>query len=88
MLKPHRKLLFYHVAITQIISNNLPTFLYSHSNFAKIFIRKVIARLTDHDGVITPLVRGAPRLGLALGPAPARAGPGWMISQARIFAKR
>jgi len=28
-----------------------------------------------HDDVITPLLRGAPRLGLALGPAPARAGP-------------
>jgi len=25
---------------------------------------------------MTPLFRGAPRLGLALGPAPARAGPG------------
>jgi len=32
--------------------------------------------LTDHDDVITQLDRGAPRLGLALGPAPARAGPG------------
>jgi len=32
--------------------------------------------LTEHDDVITPLVRGAPRLGFALGPAPARAGPG------------
>jgi len=31
--------------------------------------------LTDQDDVITPLVRGAPRLGLALGPAPARASP-------------
>jgi len=31
--------------------------------------------LTEHDDVITPLLRGAPRLGLALGPAPARAGP-------------
>jgi len=31
--------------------------------------------LTEHDDVITPLLRGAPRLDLALGPAPARAGP-------------
>jgi len=36
----------------------------------------VIVRLTDHDDVRTQLVRGAPRLGLALGSAPARAGPG------------
>jgi len=34
-----------------------------------------MARLADHDDVIAPLVRGAPRLGLALGPTPARAGP-------------
>ena len=31
--------------------------------------------MTDHDTVITPLPRGAPRLALALGPALARAGP-------------
>jgi len=31
--------------------------------------------LTGHDDVITPLLRGAPRLSVALGPAPARAGP-------------
>jgi len=31
--------------------------------------------LTEHDDVISPLLRGAPRLGLALGPALARAGP-------------
>jgi len=34
-----------------------------------------ITRLTEHDDVIKPLLRGAPRLGLALGPAPARADP-------------
>jgi len=34
-----------------------------------------MARLTEHDDVIKPLLRGAPRQGLALGPAPARAGP-------------
>jgi len=32
--------------------------------------------LTEHSDVITPLLRRAPRLGLALGPASARAGPG------------
>jgi len=32
--------------------------------------------LIEHDDVITPLLRGASLLGLALGPAPARAGPG------------
>jgi len=31
--------------------------------------------VTEHDDAITPLLRGAPHLGLALGPAPARAGP-------------
>jgi len=31
--------------------------------------------LTEHDDVIKSLLRGAPRLGLVLGPAPARAGP-------------
>jgi len=31
-----------------------------------------IARLTGHDDVIKLLLRGASRLGLALGPAPAR----------------
>jgi len=40
-----------------------------------IFIKKVITRLTEHVGVITLLLRGAPRLGLASGPALARAGP-------------
>jgi len=34
-----------------------------------------IARLTEHDDVIKPRLRGAPHLGLPLGPAPARAGP-------------
>jgi len=31
--------------------------------------------LTEHDDVIKTLLRRAPRLSLALGPAPARAGP-------------
>jgi len=34
-----------------------------------------VARLTEHDDVITPLLRGGPRLGLTLGPALARASP-------------
>jgi len=29
-----------------------------------------VTRLTEHDDVIKSLLRGAPRLGLALGPAP------------------
>ena len=33
-----------------------------------------VTRLTKHDDVIKPLLRRAPRLGLALGPAPARDG--------------
>jgi len=31
--------------------------------------------LTEHDAVVKSLLRGAPRPGLALGPASARAGP-------------
>jgi len=49
-----------------------------------IFIKNVVSRLTEHDDVITPLFRGAPRLGIALGPAPARAGPvdkHWCVKQ-------
>jgi len=38
-------------------------------------MKKVITQSTEHDDVITPLRREALRLGLALGPAPARAGP-------------
>jgi len=38
-----------------------------------------IARLTEHDDVIKPLLRGASRLGLALGPAPAKAGLASML---------
>jgi len=34
-----------------------------------------IAQLTEHEDVIKLLLRGAPHLGLALGPAPAMAGP-------------
>jgi len=40
-----------------------------------VFYHGHIAQLTEHDDVIKPLLRGAPRLGLALGPAPERAGP-------------
>jgi len=47
----------------------------------KISIKKVIGRLTEHSDVIKPLRRGAPRLGLALGPAPARAGPRHIITE-------
>jgi len=33
-----------------------------------------MTRLTEHDDVITPLLRWAPRLGFTLGPALAKAG--------------
>ena len=39
-----------------------------------ITIKKVIARLTEHDDIIKPLFRLAPRLGLALGLGLAKAG--------------
>jgi len=39
------------------------------------FLKKVVARLIEHVDVIKPLLTGAPRLSLALGPARARAGP-------------
>jgi len=39
--------------------------------------------LTEHDDVITPLLRGAPRLSLASGPAPARAGPGYATNKSK-----
>jgi len=35
----------------------------------------IVIRLTEHDDVIKSLLKGAPRLGLPLGPASARAGP-------------
>jgi len=42
--------------------------------------------LTEHKDVITPLLREAPRLGFALGPALARAGPGyWYLGRARFL---
>jgi len=37
--------------------------------------KKGVTRLTEHVDVIEPLLREAPPLGLALGPAPPRAGP-------------
>ena len=39
--------------------------------------------MKEHDNVITQLLRGAPRLGLAFGPVPARAGPG--VGYQRLF---
>jgi len=36
--------------------------------------------LTEHDDVITPLLSGAPRLGLAFSPTRARASPGSGVS--------
>ena len=45
----------------------------------------MVTRLTEHFDVIKPLYRGAPRLGLALGPVPARAGPAYMRSESNYF---
>jgi len=39
----------------------------------------IVTRLTEHDDVMKALLKGAPRLGLALGPA-ARAGPECRVS--------
>jgi len=48
-----------------------------NSRVSALYLRSttIITRLTEHDDVIQSLFRGAPRLGLALGPSPARAGP-------------
>jgi len=43
--------------------------------------------LTEHDGVKKALLTGAPRLGLALGPAPARAGPDYTTRQLKSSQK-
>jgi len=43
--------------------------------------------LTEHDDVIKSLLRGAPHLGLALGPASARAGPGYGTDGRNVLAK-
>jgi len=43
--------------------------------FIKTTIKTVIARLTEHNDVITPLLRWTPRLGFALGQALAKASP-------------
>ena len=66
----------YRVAHIQVNSNKMCNLFDIHIVILlNIFIQKVLTRLTEHDGVISPLLRGAPRLGLALGPALARAGP-------------
>jgi len=41
--------------------------------------QQVVARLTEHGNVITPLLRRAPRLSLALGTAPAKASPVYRV---------
>jgi len=56
-------------------ANDLSSFFIFVQLFWKIiFTKKLIARLTEHDDVMAPLLRRAPRLGLALGPAPANQG--------------
>ena len=44
----------------------------------------IVARLTERDDVTKSLLRGAPRLGLVLGPAPARAGPDDIIQTGTV----
>jgi len=61
-----------------IMDIQISLFWYSYRPLCyNIFIKKFVSRLTEHYDVITPLLRGAPRLGLALGPTHARAGPVW-----------
>jgi len=56
-------------------ANDLSSFFIFVQLFWKIiFTKKLIARLTEHDDVMAPLLRRAPHLGLALGPAPANQG--------------
>jgi len=48
-------------------------------------MKNFVPRLTEHDDVITPLLRGAPRLGLALGPALAKDVPGYKDQQIKTM---
>ena len=52
-----------------------------------MFLRSptILTRLTEHDDVIKSLLRGAPRQGLAFGPASARAGPDCNRNKTRFF---
>jgi len=70
-----KKLLYYHVGLHTDQLQFAVFFDIHIVILLKLFIKKVIVRLTEQDDVITPLLRGAPRLGLALGPALAKAGP-------------
>jgi len=63
------------------LSSELANFLSNVSKRAQlcctVYLRSatIVTRLTKHDDEIKSLLRGAPRLGLALGPTSARAGP-------------
>jgi len=52
-----------------VLNSRVSASLYSYS------LTTIVTPLTVHDGVIKSLLRGAPCLDLALGPASARAGP-------------
>jgi len=49
----------------------------SRVSISTLYLRSttIVTRLTEHGDVIKSLLRGTPRLGLALDPAPARTGP-------------
>ena len=47
----------------------------------------IVTRLTEHDEVIKSLLRGAPRLGLALGLGPARAGHDRRLQNSQVTDK-
>jgi len=53
-------------------------------HFAENLHQKAVAQWTEHDDFIKPLLRGAPRLGLALGPAPFQSSPEGVDVTARI----
>jgi len=71
----------------QINSNKFPSFFIFIQLFC--FIKKDSVRLTEHGDVITPLLGGAPRIGLALGPALVKAGPDhWCVSSLKTLVTR
>jgi len=50
------------------------------------FTSAIVTRLIEYNDVIQSLLRRAPRPGLTLGPAPARADPGCSIGTKRAYA--
>jgi len=58
-----------------LLSNVSKSAEFSWKSFISALYHGRITQLTEHDDVIKPLLRGAPRLCLALIPAPAWVGP-------------